>query len=54
MKMFESMEKCLEERRNVFFRNRHINTTLNIEAQEQIQMDINERNITQNHNYYGE
>lgn len=54
MKMFESMEKCLEERRNVFFRNRHINTTLNIEAQEQIQIDINERNITQNHNYYGE
>lgn len=54
MKMFESMKKCQEEKRNVFFRSRCINTTLNIEAQEQIQMDINERNITQNHNYYGE
>lgn len=54
MKMFESMKKCQEEKRNVFLRSRRINTTLNIEAQEQIQMDINERNITQNHNYYGE
>ena len=52
--MFESMKKCQEEKRNVFLRSRRINTTLNIEAQEQIQMDINERNITQNHNYYGE
>lgn len=54
MKMFESMKKCQEEKRNVFLRSRRINTTLNIEAQEQIQMDINERNITQNHNYYEE
>ena len=41
-------------KKKCFLRSRRINTTLNIEAQKQIQMDINERNIIQNHNYYGE